>query len=122
MELNCSPAVIDMRLIDSIRSLNADGRPDLLAELVSIFKETSPGLLEALEESTAAGDQRALQRLAHRLKGGSGNVGARHMARLCAELENLAKETPADAHEIKRYVDAIRQSYSEALGALGSLL
>lgn len=112
---------IDMRLVESIRSLNTDGRPDLLAELVSIFRDTTPELLEGLETAASSGDARQLQRLAHRLKGGSGNVGARHMSRLCADLELLARET-ASTEGFDSHVGAIRRSYDEALEALRALL
>ncbi len=115
-------AVIDLRLIDSIRSLNTEGRPDLLAELVTIFRETTPALLDHLETSVTQRNAAVVQRIAHRLKGGSGNVGARHLSRLCAELEGLAREHP-DAHdELGRYAREIRSAYDEALGALKSLI
>lgn len=114
-------SAIDLRFVDSIRSLNTDGRPDLLAELVAIFRETTPDLLDGLESAATAGDARQLQRLAHRLKGGSGNVGARHMSRLCADLELVARET-SSTDGTDSHVASIRRSYEEALNALSALL
>jgi len=120
--MNALQGVIDMRLIEGIRSLNADGQPDLLAELVGILKDTTPAILDALESAVESGDERVTQRLAHRLKGGSGNVGARRMARLCSDFEQAVKEGSADAASQKRTVEAIRQAYGEALLALDQLI
>ena len=115
-------SVLDLRLIDSIRSLNSEGRPDLLAELVGIFSETTPALLGSLDDCIVAGNAPMVQRVAHRLKGASGNVGARYMSRLCSELESLVRESPAETLEFKRFSAEIRSAFNESLGALSSLL
>jgi histidine phosphotransfer protein HptB len=116
------PNVIDMRLIDNIRSLNTDGRPDLLAELVTIFRQTTPDLLKSLDDAIGRVDVKMIGRIAHRLKGASGNVGAKQMSRVCAELEMLAKSAAQSPSDFKRYASAVQQSYSEALSALEMLM
>jgi two-component system sensor histidine kinase/response regulator len=42
-----------------------------------------------LEESAARGDAPRLERTAHMLRSAAGNLGARKLATLCAELETL---------------------------------
>ena len=118
-----SSGLLDHRLIESIRSLNSEGRPDLLAELVGIFRETTPGLLDSLDEALQEQDSRVVQRLAHRLKGGSGNVGAKHMSRLCSDLETLAREqTQLTIAEMSSRASEIRNTFLESASALDALL
>ncbi|MCA2959076.1 MAG: Hpt domain-containing protein [Silvanigrellales bacterium] len=115
--------LLDLRLIESIRSLNSEGRPDLLAELVVIFRETTPVLLDSLEVALQEKNARVVQRLAHRLKGGSGNVGAKHMSRLCSDLETLAREQPdLPSAETSSRASEIRTTFLESATALDALL
>lgn len=121
--LPASSGLLDLRLIDSIRSLNTEGRPDLLAELVGIFRETTPALLDSLEAAIQEKNGKVVQRLAHRLKGGSGNVGAKQMSRLCADLESWAREQSGlPTPETMTRAQQIRESFQDSAKALMALL
>ncbi len=59
----------------------------MLSELTEMFLEDTSSALAALEEASKSEDASSLKRVAHTLKGSSGNMGARGMAELCAKLQ-----------------------------------
>jgi CheY-like chemotaxis protein/HPt (histidine-containing phosphotransfer) domain-containing protein len=63
------------------------GGAELLSELSGMFFDDSGSALTELREAAEQGDAPTVKRVAHALKGGSGNMGAKGMARICAELE-----------------------------------
>jgi PAS domain S-box-containing protein len=78
---------IDAKTLETIRALQRQGKPDLLARVINIYLEDSLRLLEALRQALSHGDGVGLKRQAHSLKSSSANVGAMRLAELCAELE-----------------------------------
>jgi two-component system sensor histidine kinase/response regulator len=66
--------------------------PAFLAEIISIFLEESGGLVADGEAALAAGDLEALAKIAHRLKGASGQMTAEQARRAAYEVEVAAKE------------------------------
>ena len=91
MTTNAETSVLDMEIISGIRSLSSpDVEDDLLKELIVLFVDTTPPLLETLQNALVSKDFRVAQRVAHRLKGGSSNVGAIVMSKLCSDIEKLA--------------------------------
>jgi two-component system, sensor histidine kinase and response regulator len=63
------------------------GDADLLSELSTMFLDDASSRLAALRETVEGGDAKAVEQIAHALKGSSGNMGAKRMAKICAELE-----------------------------------
>lgn len=61
----------------------------MLAELAQMFCDDARLSLATLRESIEERDTQAMERVAHSLKGSSGNMGAVKMAALCGELENV---------------------------------
>ncbi len=81
---------VDAAVLDTLRGLQDEGQPDLLAELVDLYLRDTPPRLAALREARAHADGLALRRESHSLKGSSRAIGAVDMARLCAALEEQA--------------------------------
>jgi CheY-like chemotaxis protein len=79
---------LDHSVIESLREL---GDPDLLAELVELFVDEAPLRLAALREGVESEDAGDIERVARTLKGSCGNMGARRMAEICEELQELGK-------------------------------
>ena len=73
----------------TLRELQEEGEPDILEELIGLFLEDAPGQMAALGEAVKAGNARSVERIAHTLKGSSGNMGATRMAAICSELEDI---------------------------------
>jgi CheY-like chemotaxis protein/HPt (histidine-containing phosphotransfer) domain-containing protein len=64
---------------------------EIVPEVLALFAATADELLPALQRAIAARDFSVLERLAHRLKGALAQVGARDVAQLAAELEQLGR-------------------------------
>ena len=81
--------LLDRNVLAGLRELQAEGEPDILNELIELFLEEAPPQLAVLREAIEGGDARTVERVAHTLKGSSGNMGAMRMAAVCAELEKV---------------------------------
>ena len=80
---------MDRGVIAGLRGLQREDDADIVAELAGMFLEDARSRLRALEEAVQSGDAPAVERVAHTLKGSSGNMGARGMSYLCARLEEI---------------------------------
>jgi HPt (histidine-containing phosphotransfer) domain-containing protein len=68
-----------------------EGDDELLTEIVELFLEDSPRLLEEVRAAVAAGDAAELKRAAHTLKGAASNFGAAAVVAVCLELEAMSR-------------------------------
>ncbi|MFD0667593.1 CHASE domain-containing protein [Ramlibacter sp. MAHUQ-53] len=75
------------------------GIESLYDELLPLFRAEAPRTLAMLVEACRSGAQQDAVRLAHTLKGTAGTVGARHLARVCKETEDVMARmhAPQDA-------------------------
>jgi len=85
-------SLIDRTALAPIRTLEANGRPGLLAKVVGLYLDDAPQRLAALREGIDQGNAETVRKAAHALKSGSANVGAATLARLCRELEELGRD------------------------------
>lgn len=81
--------VIDLSLLASFRDLGEDG-PDLLAQLIGVFLENSPRVIEEARQALKQQASPQLARAAHTLKGSCSNFGAERLREACAKLEQAA--------------------------------
>jgi PAS domain S-box-containing protein len=68
-----------------------DGDRALVAELVGLFLEDSPGQLAEMRGALQRGDAAALQFAAHTLKGAAGSLSARRVAAAAHDLETMSR-------------------------------
>jgi len=78
---------INLAVLEGLRDLQQPGDPDLINELFELYREDTKAHLTELRRALKHKDKQTLQRLAHSIKGGSGNLGMTRMATLCLELE-----------------------------------
>ncbi len=71
-----------------------NGDAALLAELVVLFLQETPGTLEAIDHALLAQDSAAVERLAHRLKGSLLTLSAQRAASLTLDLETRVRSKP----------------------------
>jgi two-component system, sensor histidine kinase and response regulator len=90
-------SVISQQLLDSIRSLQQQGQPDLLDRVIAKYLADSDGLRASMREALAAGDLEGVQRAAHTHKSSSAVVGALPLAELCKELEGSCRQGSSEA-------------------------
>jgi two-component system, sensor histidine kinase and response regulator len=82
---------VDWSVLAGLRELQGEGEPDILEELMVLFLADVPPQLVALREAVQSGDARSIERIAHTLKGSSGNIGAVRMEAICTELEEMGR-------------------------------
>ncbi len=92
-----SEEILDREALDALRSLGPDDG-SLLREIIDLFlAESQPDSVQ-LQAACASDSRDEVARLAHRLKGMCGNVGATHVERACIELERTVRDNePHDA-------------------------
>jgi two-component system sensor histidine kinase/response regulator len=80
-------APLDERALAGLRELQQEGEPDFVKELIELFLSDVPPQLATLREAVRGNDAESVERIAHTLKGSSGNMGAKKMTALCAQLQ-----------------------------------
>lgn len=84
-------AAIDARILADLRSLQSASAPGFLTELIDLYLKESAQHIAVILASLASRDAHALERAAHTLKGGSGNLGAKALSALCSQLQTAAR-------------------------------
>ena len=90
-----SPAVasvLDVSVIEALRSLGAPGDPDVYTEVALLFLDDVPVQLAALTAAIAADSAESVRQIAHRLRGSALEIGAIRMAPVCAAIEYAARD------------------------------
>jgi two-component system sensor histidine kinase/response regulator len=103
------PDPIDDQVLESLRRLQREGRPDIVEQLIKLFFKGAASLMTDLENGAASGDHALLYRASHALKSASANVGAVALSSRCKELEVLARSGAVPA--ALQLVKAIREEY-----------
>ena len=88
-------------LIDSARMRTfREDYPDIVDQLLRLFLDSTPELLEELHAAVDSDDAAELKRAAHKLKGSCQNIGATFMATLCLTLERDDVDAAATLAEL----------------------
>ena len=72
--------------------LRLDNDLDLLCELIGIFKEEFPRLLQALRQSVACENSKQVEVTSHALKGMLSGLSVTRAAAIAARLEQMGRE------------------------------
>ena len=75
--------------------VRVDNDRDLLRELIEIFKEEFPRLLQQLQEHVVRKDMKSVENTSHGLKGMLSGLSAMRAAAVAARLELMAREGDA---------------------------
>lgn len=82
--------LIDAQVFDELyASIGED--PAFLGELLDTYFADAPRLIAAMSAALAVDNAAEFRRAAHSLKSNSASFGARHLAALCRELEEMGK-------------------------------
>ncbi len=116
-----SDETLDLSMLRSLAELNVPGETDAVIEMADLFFQSAIPLRRRLQESAGGGDLAGFAQAAHSLKGSAGGLGARRLARLCADLETLAKggaltEVQRQVGELNAEFDRVSQALSAATG------
>jgi two-component system, sensor histidine kinase and response regulator len=77
------------KTLDGLKEIVSDLGATFFPRLLEIFRQDAIEHLAALRSSIASGETTQLSREAHALKGASLTIGAKGMAVICKQLENL---------------------------------
>ena len=101
---------------DVLAGLRELGDPDLLSELTEMFFDDASSRLATLRETVEGSDARSVEQIAHALKGSSGNMGARRMAAICAELEDVGAS--GDLSRARALLEQLEEEFGRVRPAL----
>jgi CheY-like chemotaxis protein/HPt (histidine-containing phosphotransfer) domain-containing protein len=87
-----SESSIDKKIINDFKQLMGETTQVFLADLVEDFKVQGGKLLYDIQQAIEEKDKESLHQKAHKLKGGSGTLGAIKVQKLAAEMEIVGKE------------------------------
>jgi HPt (histidine-containing phosphotransfer) domain-containing protein len=89
---------------------------DLLCEIIGIFKEEFPRVLQSLQQSVAREDMKNVEATSHALKGMLSELSVTRAAWIASRLEQLAR-----AREMSRLVYTLKLLEAEVEGLLPEL-
>ncbi len=89
-------APVDEMALAQLRALDRPGRPSVFARILIQYLATAAEGVDKIREAIRAGDAATLNRVAHRLKSSSAQVGALSMANSCRELEAIGRSARVD--------------------------
>ncbi len=72
--------VLDQSVLASLRELQDEGDPDIVAEVGGLFIKHSPDKVKAILEAAEKDDAKGLQLAAHSLKSSSAYIGAMRLS------------------------------------------
>jgi HPt (histidine-containing phosphotransfer) domain-containing protein len=95
------PAADADALVDDTRMrVFRDDYPEIIEQLVDLFVDSTPPLLDDLRDAAERGDGEAVRRAAHKLKGSCQNIGASRLAGLAAAIEQGESRPDVDGLEL----------------------
>ena len=85
-------------VFDRVACLNRlGGDEELMHRIIRVFAGDAQQQVNKLVEALALGDATQVNRLAHKLNGASGSIGATALQKFAAQIEKAAREQPATA-------------------------
>jgi len=104
---------LDRSVLASLRELQDDGDPDIVAEVGGLFLEHSPQKIAAILQAVENGDAKGLQTAAHSLKSSSAYVGAMRLSELSRELEMMGRSQVMDGAE--EMAERLNREYKQVM-------
>ena len=99
--------------MESLREIEA------LDELIDLYRQETPKLLDRLSCALAHRDAEALEAAAHSLKSTSGSIGAKEISRLGAQLEECGRQK--DLSSVDLLFDRVKLEFDRTIAALLAL-
>jgi HPt (histidine-containing phosphotransfer) domain-containing protein len=112
-------AVIDMNVLDRLRTLGRPNGSSPLERAVAHFLGIAPSLAGAIRANFEAGDAEELARAAHSLKSSAGALGAIQLSKVCAQIESLARQSNFAA--VRPLMEELDHGVTAALDQLAAI-
>jgi HPt (histidine-containing phosphotransfer) domain-containing protein len=118
---NCETSVMESILDKSVAFSRVDGDMALLREIVGLFLEDSPKLMQEIRTAVQQRDAAKLRRAAHTLKGSVGNFGAASAVEAALSLEMMGKSGVLhDLDTAFRRLEEVMAKVEPAIAALAA--
>ena len=112
---------IDFQTIQSLRELNTVGAPDIVQELVALFKDSAPESIRKMKNAAEGGGVVSLiYDEAHTLKSSSANLGALKMSQICKDIE--LHKTNFDSVKLSEQLKFLAVECAQVLSELDEFL
>lgn len=108
--------IIDWRQIDSLRSIDPQGKTGIVVRAIGLYIDNSPKLIEEIRGFRTAKDLKDVRRAAHSLKSTSASLGATVVAGLSKTIEQAAAS--GDFEIIDATVNSLESEYWRAASEL----
>lgn len=108
--------MLDRGVLAQLEAQMGDDGPELIREIVGIYLQNTPQLLEAMETALARDNPEDLTRAAHTLKSGSASLGALRLSEICKRIELAAKDAELDG--LGAAIAGARTEYGTVASAL----
>lgn len=106
---------LDPSVLAAYREIQQPGAPDFVTELIDLFLDDTTSQLKGLRAAVSKNDGDEIRRVAHLLKGSSGNIGAGLMATLYKELEEQPDPDSGDRLALLARIETEFELVREAL-------
>ncbi|BDU74625.1 Hpt domain-containing protein [Mesoterricola silvestris] len=107
---------LDLDVMDQLLGLD-DGEVGLLEEMLGLYKEDTPGRIEAIGVALAEGDMAEMADVAHAVKGSAGTMGAPKVRAVAALLEGGGRQGKWEA-PAGELLERLKAAYGESVAAL----
>jgi HPt (histidine-containing phosphotransfer) domain-containing protein len=114
-----NPSQYDEKLSRELILERLEGSQELLTELIQLFLEETPQLIDAMRGALEKGDMRELAQSAHAMKGAASNFTAYATTNAAAQLETDAKN--GDVESAKARLEALEAATERLLPELAGL-
>ena len=109
-------ALLDVNTLNGIRALQNPESPNILEQLLEIYRSNAPELIDKLTSSIQDECYETIRDSAHSLKSASGNIGARKIFELSAKLEDMGRDKKIDgASKILAEIEQLFPKVNELL-------
>lgn len=108
---------LDAEALARLKELDPGGKNKVVTRVMGAFETSLQRLMDQLAAQASGGDAAVVKSVAHTLKSSAASVGAKELARLCAEVErrlrdgapgNMDDEVQAILHEGQAALRAVR--------------
>lgn len=107
---------VNLITLNGLESLQCDGDPDIVLDLIQTFLSDIPGRMQAIDKGLAESNFKTVRENAHTAKSGARMLGAAALGELCQALEDL----PDDRSRFAEGVHALKSELAKVIWELNA--
>ncbi|BCL34071.1 response regulator [Nostoc sp. MS1] len=112
-------SAIDESILQQLRDMMGDDGDRMIAELIELYLEDTPKMIETMQDAIAKADITQLKKTAHALRSPTVSIGAVNLGKLCETLEDIAATQSID--EVSTVVNELNNEYHNVVITLQHL-